>query len=50
MQYIKFSHRVVEARWSEAEFGWHVKVENLKEGTVVEDFCDVLLNCNGILK
>ncbi|KEF54822.1 uncharacterized protein A1O9_09264 [Exophiala aquamarina CBS 119918] len=49
MKYIKFQHRVVEARWSESEKGWHVKVENQSEGTVVEDFCHVLLNCNGVL-
>lgn len=50
MKYIKLQHRVVEARWSESEKGWHVKVENQAEGTVVEDFCHVLLNCNGVLK
>lgn len=50
MKYIKFQHRVVGARWSESEKGWHVKIENQVEGTVIEDFCHVLLNCNGVLK
>ena len=50
MQYIKFSHQVVGATWSEKENGWHVTVENLSDGTIFDAFCDVLLNCNGILK
>jgi cation diffusion facilitator CzcD-associated flavoprotein CzcO len=50
MKYIKFQHRVIGARWSESEKGWHVKIENQVEGTVVDDFCHVLLNCNGVLK
>lgn len=50
MKYIKLQHRVIEARWSESEKGWNVKIENQAEGTVVEDFCHVLLNCNGVLK
>jgi hypothetical protein len=47
---MKFRHRVVEVRWSEAEAGWHVKVENLADGTILNDFCNVLINGNGLLK
>lgn len=50
MQYVKLQHKVIEARWSEDDQGWFVKVENLADGNIVEDFCHVLLNCNGVLK
>ncbi|TVY85171.1 putative sterigmatocystin biosynthesis monooxygenase [Lachnellula suecica] len=49
LQFMKFKHRVVEVRWSEEKSGWDVKIENLEEGTTMHDFCDVLLNCNGLL-
>ncbi len=50
MELIKLRHRVTEVRWSENESGWRVKIEDLNTGTVLEDFCHVLLNSNGILK
>ncbi|RVX69048.1 hypothetical protein B0A52_06761 [Exophiala mesophila] len=49
LKYIKLQHKVVEARWSEDDQGWFVKVQNLANGSIVEDFCHVLLNCNGVL-
>ncbi|RFU26931.1 hypothetical protein B7463_g9411, partial [Scytalidium lignicola] len=47
MQYIKLNHRVTAARWSESKSGWDVKIEF--NGEEFDDFCHVLLNCNGIL-
>ncbi|KAK6386901.1 hypothetical protein LTS17_000165 [Exophiala oligosperma] len=35
MKYIKLQHRVVEARWSESDKGWHVKIENQAEGKLL---------------
>jgi cation diffusion facilitator CzcD-associated flavoprotein CzcO len=48
-KYMKLSHRVIEARFSETESKWHVKVENCLTGEVVEDSCDVLYACIGAL-
>ncbi|KIW25675.1 uncharacterized protein PV07_08836 [Cladophialophora immunda] len=49
MQYIKLSHRVIEARWSEPNNQWFLKIENSADGTIFEDQCDVLLSATGIL-
>ncbi|KIX05594.1 uncharacterized protein Z518_06466 [Rhinocladiella mackenziei CBS 650.93] len=49
MQYIKLSHRVIEAKWSEAESSWNLKIESLTEGTIIEDRCDILLSATGVL-
>jgi cation diffusion facilitator CzcD-associated flavoprotein CzcO len=50
MQYIKLSHRVIEAQWSESESSWNLKIENTLDGTIVEDYCNVLLSATGVLK
>lgn len=50
MKYIKLSHRVIEARWSEHQNQWLLKVENLVDGTIFDDCCDVVLSATGILK
>ncbi|RFU28612.1 hypothetical protein B7463_g7716, partial [Scytalidium lignicola] len=49
MQYIKLSHRVVEAKWSEETSLWHLKIQNDKDGSVFEDRCNVLLSATGFL-
>ena len=50
MQYIKFNHKVVEARWNEEDSRWHLKIEDMDRGSVIEDEGDVLLSATGILK
>lgn len=50
MQYIKLSHRVVEARWSEAESRWNLKIQRLVDGKILNDHCNVLLSATGVLK
>ena len=50
MRYIKFEHSVIEARWNEEDSRWHLKIEDIKGGSVIEDECDVLLSATGILK
>lgn len=46
---MKLSHKVIEARFDEAEARWHVKVENCLSGAITEDTCDVLYACMGSL-
>ncbi|KAH6880730.1 flavin-binding monooxygenase [Thelonectria olida] len=48
-KYMKLSHKIIEARFNEAESKWHVKVENCLTGDVLEDSCDVLYACIGAL-
>jgi cation diffusion facilitator CzcD-associated flavoprotein CzcO len=48
-KWIKTSHRVVEAKWNEKGI-WKLKVENLKSGQILEDYCHFLLDASGILK
>jgi cation diffusion facilitator CzcD-associated flavoprotein CzcO len=48
-KFIKTLHRVVEARWNEKGI-WELKVEDLKSGTVFDDYCHFLLDASGILK
>ena len=50
MQYIKLNHRVTEARWDEPRSRWRIKVEDIENASVIDDECDVLLSCTGILK
>lgn len=48
-KYMKLSHKIIEARFNDADSKWHVKVENCLTGEVVEDTCDVLYACIGSL-
>lgn len=48
-KYMRLSHKVIEARFNEAEARWHVLVENCLTGIVTEDSCDVLYGCVGSL-
>lgn len=48
-KWIRTSHRVVDARWNEKGV-WELKVEDLKEGKIFDDFCHFLLDASGILK
>ena len=43
-QYVKLSHAVEHAKWNDDEGLWHIRVRNLKEGTVVEDTANVVLS------
>jgi len=49
-KYVKFEHKVVSAIWTEDLGQWALKVERLEDGTIIEDFADVLVNASGILK
>jgi len=49
-KYIKLSHRVVSACWTESEGIWDLKVENLVTGELFDDWCHFLINGSGILK
>ncbi|CAK7219658.1 hypothetical protein SBRCBS47491_003921 [Sporothrix bragantina] len=48
-QYLKLSHKVIEARFHDTTAKWHVKVENQLTGEVIQDTCDVLYGCMGSL-
>ena len=50
MQYIKLSHRVVEATWNENSSRWHLRIEDIENSCVINEECDVLLSGTGILK
>jgi hypothetical protein len=48
-QYVKFKHKVVGARWQEAQGQWHVGIERPDGSNATEKF-DVTINASGILK
>lgn len=48
-QYIRLSHRVIEATWQEHTNKWLVKVQNEISQEIFEDTCDFLINGGGIL-
>ncbi|KAH7319073.1 putative dimethylaniline monooxygenase [Rhexocercosporidium sp. MPI-PUGE-AT-0058] len=49
-KYIKLSHRVVGATWSEESQEWHVKVQRGDDPEdVFDDTCSVLVNASGVL-
>src|SRR6266536_4275111 len=47
---INLLHSVEQAEWNEDGGKWHVKVQDLKTKTIIEDQCDFLLDGSGILK
>lgn len=49
-KYMKFNHKVIEARWNEDQSVWMLKIENLPTGEVMEDYCHFLINGGGFLK
>ena len=49
-RYIKLQHKVVEAIWDEESCRWNIKVEDLANGVISNDWCDFLINGSGILK
>lgn len=48
-RFMKFNHKVVEARWNEQTSKWHVKVQKVGTDDVVEDVGDVLVTGSGVL-
>ncbi|KAF2093574.1 FAD/NAD(P)-binding domain-containing protein [Rhizodiscina lignyota] len=48
-QYVKTRHQVIGAQWNSEKGGYDVKATNLRDGSVVEDHCDILINASGIL-
>ncbi|KAE8326145.1 putative flavin-binding monooxygenase [Aspergillus sergii] len=48
-KYMQLNHKVVEARFNDAEAKWLVKIENGLSGDLINDTCDVLYGCIGAL-
>lgn len=42
-RFMKFNHKCIEARWNEETSKWHVKLEIVGTGEIVEDVGDVLM-------
>jgi cation diffusion facilitator CzcD-associated flavoprotein CzcO len=49
MRYIKLEHKVTKAEWDDQEGTWKVSIQKA-DGSIFEDWCNVLLNAGGILK
>jgi hypothetical protein len=48
-EYIRLSHKIIEAVWDEVSQEWLVKVEDLTTGRIISDRCNVLINAAGVL-
>ncbi|KAL1972597.1 hypothetical protein VTN31DRAFT_7011 [Thermomyces dupontii] len=48
-RYLKFKHKVVEAIWDDEKAKWCLKVENLEDGSIHADECDVFISAQGSL-
>ena len=46
---MKLGHKCVEARWDEPSSKWHVKLQQVETGKIIEDVSDVLLTGIGAL-
>jgi cation diffusion facilitator CzcD-associated flavoprotein CzcO len=44
-----FSHKIIEARWHETRAQWELKVENLVDGAIITELCDVFITATGVL-
>ena len=48
-KYMKFGHKCVEAKWDERTSKWHVKIEQVDTGKIIEDSADVFMTGIGAL-
>ncbi|KAF5316157.1 hypothetical protein D9619_006298 [Psilocybe cf. subviscida] len=48
-QYVKLQHLVSKAVWNAKAGNWEVEVVDTKDGTVINDTCDILVNGSGVL-
>ncbi|ERF71610.1 hypothetical protein EPUS_00599 [Endocarpon pusillum Z07020] len=48
-KFIKLSHRMQMARWSEKDGQWHVQVDNLATGETIQNSCHILIHACGYL-
>jgi cation diffusion facilitator CzcD-associated flavoprotein CzcO len=48
-KYIQFSKQVVRATWNVEAGGYNVKIQDLSNGNIIEDYCHILINAGGIL-
>ncbi|KAG8428477.1 hypothetical protein J3459_003899 [Metarhizium acridum] len=49
-RFIKLSHKVINATWDGEGGIWNVKIENVSDGSVINDWCHFLISGSGILK
>jgi cation diffusion facilitator CzcD-associated flavoprotein CzcO len=51
MKYMHLNSKVVDARWSEEDQQWHVKIQKTDEpNIIIEDKAHILINASGVLK
>ena len=48
-KFIKTEHQVRKAEWQGQEGAWHVEIENLSNGCIIHDVCDILISATGVL-
>lgn len=48
-QYIKLQHQVSKAVWDANLGNWDVEVVDTKNGAIISDTCDILVNASGVL-
>lgn len=48
-KFIKLSHRMQMARWSEKDGQWHVQVDDLATGETIQNSCHILIHAGGYL-
>ncbi|XWW96216.1 hypothetical protein V2A60_004189 [Cordyceps javanica] len=48
-RFIKLNHECVGATWDDEAGRWSVKIKNVKNGAVIDDWCDFLINASGVL-
>lgn len=48
--YIKTSHQIVAASWSESKAVWEVQIKDLETGAIINDHANFIIDATGILK
>ena len=46
---IKTEHEVKKAEWNNPEGVWHVQVEDVSNGHIIHNVCDILIGATGVL-
>ena len=49
-KYIRLRHMVVGAVWDDEGGIWTLKIKNLQNGEIYNDWCHIMINGSGILK
>jgi glycerol-3-phosphate dehydrogenase len=49
-EFVRLNHRVSSANWDDGKGKWIIEIQDLINGTTINDEADILINGGGFLK